>query len=174
MKTRIHLPMLIAILLIAATPAFSRTIRTDYDHHLDFHQYRTYSWAEVETPDSLWDDRVKEAIDNVLAAKGWTKVPEGGDVSITVFGTTRNKRTYETFYTGFGGWRWGGFGTATTDVVVHPVGTLLVDMFDTRTKKLIWRGSASDALSNKPEKNIKELQKVVEKMFEHFPPQASA
>jgi hypothetical protein len=43
-------------------------------------------------------------------------------------------------------------------------------MFDTRTKKLVWRGSSSDVLADKPEKDMKKLQKAVEKMFEHFPP----
>ena len=43
-------------------------------------------------------------------------------------------------------------------------------LFDPATKKLIWRGSATDTLSDKPDKNIKNLDKGVTKMFEHFPP----
>ena len=50
------------------------------------------------------------------------------------------------------------------------VGTLVVDMFDVHTKKLVWRGSASDTLSDKSDKNIKNLDKGVQKMFDHFPP----
>jgi len=70
-----------------------------------------------------------------------------------------------------GGWRWGGgFGEATTNVDHYRVGTLVVDLFDARTKKLVWRGSASDTLSNKSDKNIKDLDKGVQKMFDHFPP----
>ena len=49
-------------------------------------------------------------------------------------------------------------------------GTLVVDLFDANTKKLVWRGSSSDALSDKSDKNIKNLDKGVEKMFDHFPP----
>jgi hypothetical protein len=51
------------------------------------------------------------------------------------------------------------------------MGTLVVDLFDTNTKKLIWRGSARDTLTGKPDKDEKRLEKVVSKMFEHFPPQ---
>jgi hypothetical protein len=47
---------------------------------------------------------------------------------------------------------------------------LVVDLFDSNTKKLIWRGASSDALSDKSAKNIKNLDKGVEKMFDHFPP----
>ena len=69
------------------------------------------------------------------------------------------------------GWRWGGgFGEATTTESTYDVGTLVVDLFDSNTKKLIWRGSSSDALSAKSAKNIKNLNKGVDKMFEHFPP----
>jgi hypothetical protein len=85
-------------------------------------------------------------------------------------GITKDKRTLRTFYDGFDGWLWGGFGEATTTVDQYTVGTLVVDMFDTRTKKLVWRGSSSDVLADKPEKDMKKLQKAVEKMFEHFPP----
>ena len=50
------------------------------------------------------------------------------------------------------------------------VGTLVVDLFDSHNKKLIWRGSSSDALSNKSNNNIKILIRCVQKMFDHFPP----
>ena len=50
------------------------------------------------------------------------------------------------------------------------VGALVVDIFDTPTKNLIWRGVASDVLSSKPDKNEKKLEKAVHDVFEHFPP----
>jgi hypothetical protein len=53
----------------------------------------------------------------------------------------------------------------------YKVGTLVIDLFDARTKQLIWRGSASDTLADKSDKNIKNLDKGVQKMFEHFPPE---
>jgi hypothetical protein len=51
------------------------------------------------------------------------------------------------------------------------VGTLVVDLFDTSTKKLIWRGSARDTLSDKSDRNIKTLNSDVQRMFDHFPPE---
>jgi hypothetical protein len=38
------------------------------------------------------------------------------------------------------------------------------------TKKLIWRGVASDTLCGKPDKDEKKLEKVVADMFNKFPP----
>jgi len=40
-------------------------------------------------------------------------------------------------------------------------------------KQLIWRSSAEDALSSKPEKNEKNLEKGVAKMFKKFPPESA-
>ena len=172
MKLRTGSLMLIAMLLATAT-AFSREVTTDFDHHVDFSRYKTYSWAKVDTPNPLWEQRIKEAVDKELQAKGLQEVPQGGDISIMALGTSREKQTLRTFYDGFDGWMWNGFGDATTTVDTYKVGTLIIDMFDTSTEKLIWRGTASDVVSNKPEKNIKDLEKSVSKMFEHFPPKSN-
>jgi hypothetical protein len=53
------------------------------------------------------------------------------------------------------------------------VGTVVVDLFDSRTKQLIWRGAASDTLSDNSDKNIKNLNEGVDKMFKKFPPGAT-
>jgi hypothetical protein len=63
-----------------------------------------------------------------------------------------------------------GDGIATTTVEMTPIGTLVVDLFDTPTKRLIWGGVDRDVLSDKPEKKKKKLTKAVQEMFEHFPP----
>jgi hypothetical protein len=111
---------------------------------------------------------------SALTAKGLTQVESGGDFAIVGIEMTKNQRTLNTFYNGFGGgWRWGGgFGNATTTVDNYKVGTLVVDLFDANSKKLIWRGSSVDTLSDKSDKNIKNLDRGVQKMFEHFPPGA--
>jgi hypothetical protein len=93
---------------------------------------------------------------------------------------TRDQQTLNTFYDGFGGgWGWrgfgdDGFGEATTTTETYKVGTVVVDLFETKTKRLIWRGSSSDTLSDKSDKNIKNLDKGVDKMFKHFPPGVAA
>jgi Domain of unknown function (DUF4136) len=54
--------------------------------------------------------------------------------------------------------------------MTYKVGTLVLDMYDSKTNKLMWRGTAVDTVSSKPEKNEKKLEKGIEKMFEKFPP----
>jgi hypothetical protein len=164
----------VGVILLTALASFAQQVRTDFDRDSDFGQYKTYSWEKVQTQDPLWVDRIKGAVNSALAAKGWTKVDSGGEVAVIAIESTQDQQTLNTFYDGFGGgWRWrgfGGFGDSTTTVDTYKVGTLVVDLFDAGTKKLIWRGSASDTLSDKSDKNIKTLDKAVQKMFDRFPP----
>jgi len=161
----------IAMFFVLTAASFAQQVKTDYDHNASFGQYKTFSWEKVQTRDQLLVDRIKGAVNGALAAKGWTQVESGGDVSVVAMEITHNQQTLNTFYDGFGGgWRWGGFGDATTTTETYQVGTLVVDLFDAKAKTLIWRGSSSDTLSNNADKNTKNLDKGVQKMFAHFPP----
>ncbi len=160
------------VMMVAVAGASAQDVKTDYDHHADFSQYHTYSWHKVHTDDPLWQSRVTDAVDHALQAKGLQRVDDNGDLSVAAIGASHNQREYETFYNGFGpGWRWGGFGpAATTRAYNYQVGTLVLDLYDTKNKQLVWRGMARDTLSDKPEKNEKKLHKALEKMLKDFPP----
>ena len=164
-------------LIAMVASAFAQQVKTDFDHQANFSQYKTYSWQEIKPANSLWDSRIKSAVDAQLAAKGWTQVASGGDVAIIAIATTHTEKTLQTFYDGMGGgWRWrgfGGMGEATTTEEDYKEGTLLIDMYDAKTKQLIWRGTAENMVSTKPETNEKSLDKGVAKMFKKFPPQAA-
>jgi hypothetical protein len=169
------------IAVVFAAASFAQQVKTDYDRSADFTHYKTYSWENVHTQNPLWVDRIKAAVNSALAAKGWAQVESGGNVSIMAMEMTKDHQTLNTYYDDFGGgWGWrgwlragfgDGFGDSTTTESTYKVGTLVVDLFDSNTKKLIWRGSSSDTLSSKSDKNIKNLNRGVEKMFEHFPPE---
>ena len=166
-----------AFLMVLLGSAFGQHIQTDFDHQANFSQYKTYSWHEIKASNSLWDDRIKEAVNAQLGSKGWIQVDSGGNVVIVAIKTTQTERTLQTFYDGMGGgWRWrgfGGFGESTTTEQDYKEGTLVVDMYDASTKQLIWRGSAEEMLSDKAEKNEKSLDKGVAKMFKSFPPRST-
>ena len=99
-------------------------------------------------------------------------------MTVVRHGATQTKRSANTFYSGtggYGGYRYGGFGgTATASTVVneYQVGALVVDMFDTKSKNLVFRGTAEDEISDNPEKNAKRLEKASTKLFKNFPPAA--
>ena len=179
MKMQKVMLALVGMTLVFAGMASAQQVKTDYDRSANFALYKTYSWEHVETKDPLNVDRIKHAVNTVLAARGWTMVDSGADVAVVAMEITRDQQTLNTFYDGLGGgWGWrrfggGGFGEATTTTDTYTVGTVVVDLFDTKTKQLIWRGAASDTLSDNSDKNIKNLNESVDKMFKHFPPGAT-
>lgn len=177
MKVRQRLISFFAIGFLFSIASFAQQVKTDYDRNVDFHQYKTYSWGKIQTENQLWVRRIKNAVDSELTSKGWTEVESGGAASIMAMEITRTHRTLNTYYDDFGGggWRWGGgigFGDATTTEDTYKVGTLVVDLFDSASKTLIWRGSTSDVLSDKSDKNIKNFNKGVAKLFSRFPPES--
>jgi hypothetical protein len=161
--------------VLLTTAVFADHVTVDYDHAAKFGQVKTYTWSQVQTANSIWDQRVKDAINKELTAKGWTEVPSGGDVALMAVEKTSVHQQFNTFYDGFGGFRrGGGFGESTTTSDSYKVGTLIVSMFQGDSKQLIWRGTASSDLSGNPDKNTKKLDKDVQKMLKKFPPQTAS
>jgi len=158
-------------LLLTASLAFAQKVNTDYDHNFDFSTVHTF-FVEFATPwnNQLQQERAKADITSQLTGKGWTQAadPNSADVLVAIHGAVQQQKSLDTFYSG-GGWGWGGGMAQTTENTVN-VGTLVVDLLNTHTKKLIFRGTATDQLSNKPEKNTEKLDKALEKMFKDFPP----
>ncbi|HYG07829.1 MAG TPA: DUF4136 domain-containing protein [Stenotrophomonas sp.] len=181
MKAR-FLPAAFAALLLAAC-ASSPTVKTDHDPAVDFSQYRTYTWGmKPQAGSPLVQQRIVDGIDARLQARGWRQAPDG-QVTLAAHIITSQRQTLDTFYTGTGmggwGWRggWGGgmgMGTAQTTVRTYDVGTLVVDMFDTRTQQAIWRGTASGTVPSTPERVNAAVEAGLDKMFTGFPPGSSA
>ncbi len=72
---------------------------------------------------------------------------------------------------GSGGFRWGGgFATATTSTLT--VGSIDVDMYDSKAKQMVWRGTATKTLDAKAsaEKRQKNIRKGIDKLLKDFPP----
>jgi hypothetical protein len=48
--------------------------------------------------------------------------------------------------------------------------TLAVRLGDNKTHRIVWRGTASGTISDKPEKITRQIQQPVSKMFSKYPP----
>ena len=75
---------------------------------------------------------------------------------------------------GFGpGWGWdpywgGGMRTSTTTAHTYDQGTLILDLWDAKTKNMVWRGAATAVVKQKPEKLAKQIDNAVAKMIAKF------
>jgi hypothetical protein len=76
-------------------PALAQKVETDYDHAVNFSQYHTYSWGRVHASDPFFEQRVREAVDHDLQAKGWQLVPAGGEVTMTAVAIKRDRAEYD-------------------------------------------------------------------------------
>jgi hypothetical protein len=165
-------------LVLAAAGAFAQDVKTDFDKDANFGAIKTFA-VKIGTSwnNQISEKRVTDEIAQTLAAKGWKQVDADADALVLLHGATEKQKSLNTFYSGgYGGYGYrgwggmGGMGTATTTTSEYLVGTLVVDIFNAKSKALIFRGTASDEISDKPEKNIKKMEKVSNKMFKDFPP----
>ena len=173
-----HLILVAAASLMLASCASSPTVRTDADPNASFSGYRTYTWlSKPEGISPLASQRIVDSVNAALRAEGWSETVNG-DVAIAAHVASQQKQTLDTMYSGpaYGGWGWrggwygGGMGMSSTTVRTYTVGTLIVYMFDTKTKQAIWRGTASDTVPSSPEKANALIQSAVTGMFKDFPP----
>lgn len=184
MELKKRLAFLPALLLII-TCAYSQDIGYNYDHGADFAVYKSYAWVEVPgsdsaVPDQLIDQAIKRAVDEQLAIKGLTRVEKDGHLEIGYHAIIHEEKGIDLSAFGVAGGPWGGGpgfggwnnGTVTGQTSTIPVGMLIIDLYDPARKQLVWRGHAAKTLDlNKdPDKNYKNLQKAMAKLFKNYPP----
>ena len=175
MRTAFAAALVVSLGFVPA--ATSQDVSVDYDKSYDFAKIKTFS-VEVATPPAspLVARRVVAEVEQALTARGWTKAPAASaDALVMLHGANEKQKSLSTFYSrGYGGYRWGGMGmgggTAQTTVHEYTVGTLVLDIFDRSTKSLLFRGTATDEMSDKAEKNHKKVEKATARMFKDFPP----
>jgi len=164
---------LLFVLTIAATPALAQKVTIDYAHDFDFSSVKTFQYIdtkESDAPDQLTNNRIKNAIIRELSEGGLQSVSSDPDLFITYHLTSQENTVYNTTsfgYSGFhGGWgRWGGgMGSATTTASTYTEGTLIIDAYGPDEKKMIWRGTGTVTVKSKPEKQQKQIDKILEKL----------
>ena len=184
MKTYWKLMILSTLLGVGCS---SQKVDFDYARDADFSKFSTYAWHEDDTSlrdeNMLAHERVITSVDGQLSSKGFRKVDANPDVYVTYRSEDEENMTLSTTDMGYNygpGWGWGGYygggigmGTSTTQVRTYTVGTLVVDIWDASEKALVWRGIASDTVSDNPQKNAQKIQSAVTKMFDSYPPSGS-
>jgi Domain of unknown function (DUF4136) len=165
--------VLVTLAAAASFACSTMTTAVDYDHTVDWNKYKTFQVAKgTPAPTTFVQKRIDDAITTTLTSKGWQAVTS--DPNIVVYPhvvlseqtqlNTMNMGGYG--YRGWGGW---GGGMATTTVQKIPIGTLVIDLVDPSTKEMVWRGTASDQVSNSGESQGK-IDEAMQKLFKDFPP----
>ena len=163
-----------ALCLLLSTTAFAQKVSINADRSANFASYHTYMWEAGPNPaHGLWDQRIVAAVDKQLQAKGLTKVASNPDLWVVYSNSIKDEKSVAGAGYGLGPtWGWGNSGAnaAVNTTFVFKIGTLVVEMADTKDKQLVWRGSVSDTINDNSNKNIKNLDKAVAKLFKGYPP----
>ncbi|MFZ9023376.1 MAG: DUF4136 domain-containing protein [Anaerohalosphaeraceae bacterium] len=162
------------------------TVNYDYDMDFDFSNLKQYGWLDI--PDDfpateIVVQRIKNAVNQQMAAKGFNQVPESPDFQISLQGfrdivsqgvqTGTSYRGYGGYNRGYGGYRGYDRGyDRPVEVYEYEEGTLTLTIINAASDTLIWQGKATDIIepSLSTEAKEKKTQEVVAKLLANFPP----
>jgi hypothetical protein len=167
------------------------TVNQDFNPSTNFSSLTTWDWIpegnrqgdETRTGNPLVDQRVRDAIENQMAAKGFRKV-DSGDPSFRVgyhliLDDRVDYQTVNTYYGGGWGYRgvygrYGGpgYGASRTYATEYTMGTIIIDFFDVGSKELVWRGSGEGKVheSTTPQERQQRAGDAVRLILDQFPP----
>ena len=154
------------------------TVQSDYDHTLDFSNYKTFAWTTPKDShhhsrrhhksgqmdkeyQALMDKRLQENFEKVLGSKGFTKTsPEKADLLFMYRFGVKSKIE-----------RWraprGGGGRSIRVPVTE--NNIVLEMIERETNDLVWRGWAEGEETDVSNED-KDIRKSVEAILEDFPP----
>ena len=149
---------------LLATPAAAQQVFVDYDRGMTRTAYATFDWSptpetSLEEIDPVLHSQVKNAIEFYLSRGGLAQVEDGmPDLLVTyhtgVSGIVRlDAASYGYDYGP--GWTWDpAWGDAAGDfdqkVRTYPRGTLIIDIWDLRAERVVWRGTVVGLVPEDP------------------------
>jgi len=182
---RNYLPCLLLIVTVATSCEPALKVSTDYDKAANFSQYKTFSmYQDVNIHDAisqLNQDRIINAIKNEMKKKGYQETSSSPDLMVNVVAILKDRVDVSstTNYYGYGGYYrpysyyGGGMGGTTNYTTRHyKDGSLIIDLVDANTKKLVWQGIGNKEI-DKPAKNPDEtIPKAIATIMADYPPGA--
>jgi Domain of unknown function (DUF4136) len=160
----------LVVFLLLAAHVRAQKITVQFDQDADFSQYKTFAIRNGQlnsTSPALNSELVKKRIEadleRELTARGLIRAEGRPDLNVNYHFGSGRRNQIETYPSGWRGW-----GTRAVRVP-YSEGTLVIDLRDTRTRSLVWRGIASEQKSD-PAKIEGKLDDMVRKAVEKYPP----
>lgn len=174
-----NLFLMLPIFILACAPSVK--VSSDYDRSANFSSYKTFSLDHQTTigiVNPLNADRVVNAIQSEMTSKGFVESNNNPDLTIHVVAVVKNKQTlsvtshsngYGGLYRPYGFWGLPGTGQATVRKDEYREGTLVIDVVDTKTEKMVWTGTANAEINKNPKHPDEVIRAVVAKVMVDFP-----
>jgi hypothetical protein len=170
--------LLCVVLLFVVSNDARAKVKTFQAKGNDISRYETYHWASIRilTKQGILENdpdvapKIKMAVNDQLAKKGYREVATGGQLEVRTMGLNEASNQLEGILIGWGwepGWGWAPT-TASAISQVNRNGTLALALVDTQTKMAVWSGFATEALENAA--NIeKTINKAASNLFKKLP-----
>jgi hypothetical protein len=183
MRYKITLALILTALFSIAALADTKS---DYDRNFDFSKLRTWDFKVASrmpndpvAENELWNRRIREGLVTHFAEVRFTKI-DNGEPSFLVNYFMSLKEKYDIRYIDYGfpgrwesmnRWgRWHGWDPPYGHVDVwrfpYTESTMVVDVIDSRTNHLVWRGYDTQTIDF--EKSEKTIHKSVENLTKRF------
>jgi len=176
--------------ILASTAFFSCApalqVTYDYDRNVNFRQYKTFAMLNLEhqsgSVSMLNSERIIKAIKAEMVKKGLVENKEQHDLTVnavTIFKEKMNT-TATTDYYNYGGparpYGWNGMGTGVTTYQVdyYLDGSLIIDILDSKTGKLIWEGIGNKEIDGPITDPDTRIPAAIAKIMAKFPPVTAA
>jgi hypothetical protein len=118
---------------------------------------------------SITYEAIRDEIRRAFEARGYVFSPANADLAIAYYASAAPVLDVRTFDYGYD---WRGFPRQYVDVVQYTQGTVVIDVIDPATHKLLWRGQGVAAVDADPNKFARELRKAVDAIIAKFPPRS--
>lgn len=178
------LPISFIALIVSACSGIP--VSQDFEQGFNFSVLKTFAWDANE--DSQWglagsnelvDRRIIAAIENTLTARQFTQVHAAKADFLVLYNVQVEQRISSSNVSGgismgrSSRGRHGSIGISTgSQVRTYEQGTLLIDVIDVASDKLVWRGTSAQALPDlsDPQRLTDHVNNTVAAILKQFPP----
>jgi Domain of unknown function (DUF4136) len=176
MKKMLLLPLALMAFFISCGP----TVRvfSDYDKDVNITAFKTYAWLDAKAIEGkginpiyyneLNDKRIKTAINTEMTARGYRLLDNNAELELHYHIVVEDKTTVtnEPWSYNFSPY----WINRRVNVYQYREGTLIVDMMDKKTNMLVWRGWATDVITQSAAKDPQTaITKAVQAIYKKYP-----
>jgi hypothetical protein len=170
--------MFVASLILCSVVQAQKTSAA-FDENIDFSQYKTFAFDKEGARNPYVNMLIVAAVERELTSRGLTKVNIDPDLKVVYLAATvpnlqvQNVPFYHVVNPAYSGM----VGSATMNMWDVTTGTLVIDLLDRKSDRVVFRGTITDVLQRAPSADLqadakivsKPINKGISKIFKKYP-----
>ena len=164
---------------LLCTVAHAQKTSAAYDPNANFSGYKTFAFDKSGARNPFVNTMIVEAVERELTSRGLTKVDAEPDLLVVYLAATGFNLQVASvpFYTVVNPAYSGLVGGATATMWDVTTGTLVIDLFDVKAERTVFRGTVKEVLQRAPSTDpaadaklvLKPINKGIAKIFKKYP-----